>query len=291
MENKKFNLIPRALVLGAIIILFIFGAYRAFFKDFIKSGAGDLLSQLSIGELKKNFSAPGGLIAKHIRSDSILTKAGVFLYTNVERRNALLLEFSSSPGLDAVAAGRVSDMFSKQYFEHEYPGGKTASDLAETGGYEYISIGENIAMGDFEDDQDLVNAWMNSPGHRANILNKSFSELGVAVGKGSFKGEETWIAVQIFGRPLSSCPSVDKNLEGKIEANTEMIDSLKAELEKTQSEIDSMDRRGSDREMYNQKVSEHNALVVEINGLIDALKADISIFNQQVRKFNDCIKN
>ena len=71
-----------------------------------------------------------------------------------------------------------------------------------------------------------MTAWMNSPGHRANILNPHFQEIGVAVGKGMYEGHETWIAVQSFGMPLSACPASDANLKIKIDANNGMIFNL-----------------------------------------------------------------
>ena len=68
-------------------------------------------------------------------------------------------------------------------------------------------------MGNFKNDQDLVSAWLNSPGHRANILNTRFTEIGTAVLKGFYEGREVWMAVQEFGLPLSSCPNPDSKVK------------------------------------------------------------------------------
>jgi len=122
---------------------------------------------------------------------------------------------------------QLDDIFEKQYFAHISPEGLGPSDLAEKSGYEYIMIAENLALGNFKDDNTLVNAWMDSPGHRANILNNRYTEIGVAVGKGFFSesnennkeeiATEVWIAVQEFGLPLSSCPKPEESLLNTIE--------------------------------------------------------------------------
>lgn len=57
-----------------------------------------------------------------------------------------------------------------------------------------------IRSGSFLTNQKIVNGWMQSPGHRKNLLSGKFEEIGVAVVKGRLEGDETWIAVQVFGR-------------------------------------------------------------------------------------------
>jgi uncharacterized protein YkwD len=71
--------------------------------------------------------------------------------------------------------------------------------VAQRTGYHYQHLSENIAMGHFQNDEKAVIAWMQSPGHRKNILSDECSDIGVAVKKGWLKGEEVWVAVQIFG--------------------------------------------------------------------------------------------
>ena len=88
-------------------------------------------------------------------------------------------------------------MFAKQYFAHVAPDGGKAELLAADFGYEYIIIGENIAMGQ-RTPQEVMTAWMNSPGHRGNILSTAFTEIGVGVAK-SKSGSYYW--TQMFIRP------------------------------------------------------------------------------------------
>jgi hypothetical protein len=179
-------------------------------------------------------------------------------------------------------------MVEHQYFEHVSPAtGGDVSYLADLVGYEYIVVGENLAMGDFDDDEDLVQGWMDSPGHRANILNDRFTQIGVAVGRGMFEGRETWFAVQIFGRPLSMCDSPNVALGNQI-ANTEQeVDAMGEELEALKTEIESAKNKFTDA--YRTRIEDYNALVAEYNPLIADLKAMIDTYNIQVRSFNVCI--
>ena len=151
-------------------------------------------------------------------SGAELTIVGTIAKTNDERRTRGLPELAANAKLAAAARVKADDLFARQYFEHVSPTGAGPADLAREAGYEYIEIGENLALGNFSDDADLVRAWMESPGHRANILNKEYEEIGVAVGKGTFEGETTWMAVQVFGRPLPDCPKPDAVLKAQIDS-------------------------------------------------------------------------
>jgi hypothetical protein len=69
-------------------------------------------------------------------------------------------------------------------------------------GYEYQVAGENLAR-DFGTTPDMMEAWMASPTHRANIVNPKYTEIGIAVIDGVFQGYETTLVVQMFGKPKS----------------------------------------------------------------------------------------
>ena len=134
--------------------------------------------------VQKQISTPPPLVTKTapVSPSTALSKLGVLVWTNVQRDlNGKMPSLTSNSILDQIANLRLQDMFSRQYFEHISPIGEGASDLARTNGYEFIVIGENIALGNFESDQKLVAAWMASPGHRANILNARFVDIGTFV--------------------------------------------------------------------------------------------------------------
>ena len=89
-----------------------------------------------------------------------------------------------NPRLSLAADDRITDMFAKHYFNHVSPDGLKPWTWAEKRGYNYREIGENLAVG-YPTADNVVDGWMHSPGHRANILGHSFEEVGVAIAAGS----------------------------------------------------------------------------------------------------------
>jgi hypothetical protein len=217
-----------------------------------------------------------------------LSAEGVFQWTNIHRQQAGLVLLVKNSLLDEIAQAKVEDMFARQYFEHVSPSGEGISQVAEAFGYEFITIGENLALGNYANDQALVQAWMNSPGHRENILGDSYSEIGIALARGTFEGNMTWLAVQVFARPLSACNFPDQTLKNTIEMNKAELEQLSLELERLREEIEA--HRPKFGPAYNQKVAEYNALVDEYNNLAAHLQANIAAYNLQVQNFNTCAK-
>lgn len=102
--------------------------------------------------------------------------------------------------LEQSAALKAQDMASKGYFAHTSPEGRTPWYWLERVGYSYASAGENLAV-NFIDSSDVHSAWMNSPSHRANIMNAGYTEIGIATATGMYKGNEAVFVVQYFGKP------------------------------------------------------------------------------------------
>lgn len=243
----------------------------------------------SLREIQKHVSAPAPLRALVEVPQTVLTRAGTIHWTNVQRVGEGLPGLKENAKLNAAAEAKARDMFARQYFEHEAPTGEGPSDLADGAGYEFIAIGENLALGNFGDDEKLVEAWMNSPGHRANILSGRYTEIGVAVLRGTFEGASTWIAVQEFGRPLSDCPEPDAGIKANIERNNIRLEEMGAELAQKRSELEAYQpKRGPE---YNRKVEEYNALVDAYNALVDETKELVQSFNSQATAFNACIES
>lgn len=217
--------------------------------------------------------------------NSSLSLAGILQYTNKERTSRQFPALKNSRALNASAEKKLQDMFSNQYFEHTSPKGLSVSNLVKNENYEYIVVGENLALGNFGGDVQVVTAWMNSPGHRANILDPRFQEIGIAVGRGLYKGKEQWIAVQHFAKPLSSCPGPNADLKSKIDAHTADLAGREKTLSDLKKEIDTTTNRD---EAYNAKVAQYNNLVNEYNTYLDSLKDEINRYNEQVRSFNSC---
>lgn len=85
--------------------------------------------------------------------------------------------------LSLAARDRIGDMFAKRYFDHVAPDGLQPFVWAQQRGYRYRIIGENLAVG-FRG-ATVVDGWMRSPGHRENVLQRSFDEVGIAVAEGA----------------------------------------------------------------------------------------------------------
>ncbi|HEY9474539.1 MAG TPA: CAP domain-containing protein [Mycobacteriales bacterium] len=114
--------------------------------------------------------------------------------TNAERAKAGCPALTMDSRLQQAAQGHSQDMADKDYFAHNDPDGTTPWDRAEAAGYPNAS-GENIAMG-YPTPAKVMEAWMNSSGHRANILNCESLELGVGYVVDDDRGA---IWTQLFG--------------------------------------------------------------------------------------------
>lgn len=97
---------------------------------------------------------------------------------NKERAAAGISAVSGLDSLNKVAAAKATDMRANNYFSHTSPTYGSPFDMMASFGVTYRAAGENIAMGQ-RSAEEVMTAWMNSPGHRANILNKDFNYIGV----------------------------------------------------------------------------------------------------------------
>ena len=275
-----------------IFLIFIvgLGSYLLINQNLVKS-----FSEKSFEFVEKNISnkvnTPGPLRKEVDDEGSQLSVKGAIAETNRHRREAGLPELEENTLLNIAAQKKVDDMFARQYFEHDAPTGEGAGDLVSGAGYEFIVVGENLALGNYKNDAVLVQAWMDSPGHRENILKSSYTEIGIAVARGTFEGRSTWLAVQHFAKPISDCPGINESLKAQIDSNNVKLDNLKLELESRKSELENKPTTREESEEYNRKVDEYNALVNEYNTLLENTKSLVASYNSQVQSFNECAKN
>jgi hypothetical protein len=101
--------------------------------------------------------------------------------------------------LTMAAQNKADDMMKNGYWEH-YHNGKSPWDWMHESGYQFTAAGENLAI-DFNDADSLMQAWMNSPDHRQNILNPVFTDIGIGISQGEYQGHQTTMVVQMFGTP------------------------------------------------------------------------------------------
>lgn len=114
--------------------------------------------------------------------------------TNSERKAAGLGSLTLDSQLSKLARMKAEDMAKKGYFSHTSPTYGSAFDMMKKYGVSYRTAGENIAKGQ-KTPEAVMNGWMNSSGHRANILSSAYTHIGVGYAKDS-KGNTYW--VQIF---------------------------------------------------------------------------------------------
>jgi len=118
--------------------------------------------------------------------------------TNTYRRGLGLTELAINPRLTQAAVNKAKNLLAEQYFSHTSPAGKKFSDWVREVNYAYFYVGENLAI-DFNNPQEVFEAWLESPKHKENIERKEFQEIGIADLKGRFEGRETEVVVQLFG--------------------------------------------------------------------------------------------
>jgi stress response protein SCP2 len=121
----------------------------------------------------------------------------VITATNAERARLRLGLLTEDPRLTRAAQAHSEDMVRRAFFAHENPDGRQVWDRAGAAGYPYRKVAENIAAGQ-PTARDVVRGWMDSPGHRANILDPELTQIGVGHALGGSYGV-CW--TQVFGTP------------------------------------------------------------------------------------------
>ncbi|MDQ1281730.1 MAG: hypothetical protein QG630_81 [Patescibacteria group bacterium] len=123
---------------------------------------------------------------------------------------------TKNPKLELAANLKADDMVSNNYFAHNSPTGVTPWFWIKKAGYNFIYAGENLAI-DFTQSQDIEEAWLKSPEHRANILNENFKEIGITTKEGKLNGRYTIFVVQMFGTEINS--TLNNNLTASSSQN------------------------------------------------------------------------
>lgn len=123
------------------------------------------------------------------------TAAAVIDLTNRERARAGIPPLAADPLLTSAAQAHSADMVARAFYAHTAPDGSQPWDRAAAAGSTRRAIGENIACGQ-RSPADVVEGWMNSPGHRANILKPGFTHIGIGFAGGGRAGTY-W--TQLFG--------------------------------------------------------------------------------------------
>lgn len=281
-------------IINILWVLVFVGSIYAFVSQNVvkdvsvrKSPLATLDSAPVVSEIKTDVNTPNPIVASttRISSQSVFSSAKIIALSNNERIKEGLPSLGENALLNKAARAKVNDMFSNKYFAHISPDGISAADFVKKEGYSFLVVGENLASGGFTNEQDIVDAWMASIGHRENILNKKYREIGVATATGKFEGKTTLFAVQIFGTPSSVCPQPDSNLKAQIDLANKSIEDKKQNIDFLYGAIGSLPVNS----LSDEKISEYNSLVKQYNDMIAKVRENIDVYNSQVNASNECI--
>lgn len=148
-------------------------------------------------------SAGGKVLGYAVNIDS----SDLLRITNEKRSASGLAALTSSEKLNEAASLKAQNMFAEQYWAHTSPAGKDPWSFLGQVDYAYLYAGENLAR-DFADSGSVVEAWLNSPSHRENLLSDRYQEVGFAVVNGKYGDYETTLVVQMFGLRAAAVPTV-----------------------------------------------------------------------------------
>lgn len=141
---------------------------------------------------------------------SAITQENIINLTNSTRKSFGISELQENVILTQAAQAKANDMAEKGYFSHTSPDGRLPWDFMKTAGYEYIMAGENLAV-NFSESEAVNTAWMNSPTHKANLLNKNYEQIGIGIAQGSYGNRESVFVVQMFGVPTEQTIVLSKS--------------------------------------------------------------------------------
>ncbi len=156
--------------------------------------------------------------------------------TNKERALNNLEPLAVNPLLVEAAQLKADDMASRGYFAHNTPDGKTPWYWLDQVGYTYAYAGENLAV-NFVESSEVTAGWMNSPTHRANIVKSNYTEIGIAVARGMYKGQESTYVVQFFGTPVKSTPIISSLLPKTTEKKVATTPNVVKKTEQVKSPV------------------------------------------------------
>lgn len=146
-----------------------------------------------------NYFAPVYFPNANTVDASSISETRLLQLTNLDRRNAGLIELKHNSQLDEAAFAKAQNMFEEDYWDHYGPNGETPWQFIKGSGYDpYKYAGENLAKG-FATSEGVHQAWMASPTHKANIMESKYRDIGFAVVDGYLQGERVTLVVQMFG--------------------------------------------------------------------------------------------
>lgn len=151
--------------------------------------------------------------------------------TNEHRKQQGSGTLKISQNLNDAAQAKANDMVARNYWSHNTPDGQEPWIFLNHAGYKYLRAGENLAYG-FNSSDDTVVGWINSPPHKANLLDENFTEVGFGFANGknfNESGPET-VVVAMYGKPQQLST-------GNASSNTSLENTINSESLSEQSNM------------------------------------------------------
>ena len=167
--------------------------------------------------------------------------------------------------------------------------GKEAGDLIQEAGYQFLAIGENLALGTYNSEQSIVDSWIDSPPHHQVLISPYFEEIAVGLKQGVFDGQKVWVVVQHFGRSGEVCNAVapEQSVKQRINTQSAQLRAWEQEIQEKQAVLRKY--APSYGVEYNQVARENDALVQQYNALLQETQQEIETYTRQIKAYNDCV--
>lgn len=207
--------------------------------------------------------------------------------TNAERIKVGLPPLKENSKLDLAAQNKAQNAITNNYWAHFAPDGTSPWSFIINSGYSYSYAGENLAKG-FTFASNVVNSWMNSPEHKANILSEKFTEIGVGVLRGKLQGEQTILVVQMFGTPQTqgnnyAAPSLDIN---NIQTYLNNLNSSRSSWANAKGNMSQEDLRNL-LDSLDRQIAFCNTLVTKLSSGQSPTQDDVNLWNGVLKMSNE----
>lgn len=168
---------------------------------------------------------------------------------NGDRAEAGVSALTPNALLTEAAKQKAEDMAAKGYFAHMTPSGETPLVFLDRVGYRYRNVGENLGI-NYADAEGVETAWLNSPKHKESLLYPQFTEVGIGVSEGTYKGTKATFVVTFFATPLetgkpaaaqaSVATTTDAARKARITQIEGIIETLRREIERLSAELETL---------------------------------------------------
>lgn len=200
----------------------------------------------------------------------------MFKLTNQERQQNGKKTLGWSPKLCESAKLKAQDMINNNYFEHVSPSGVAPWYWIKKVGYTYTFVGENLAL-NYYTAPSANKALMESKGHRENILNENFTQMGVAYLRGKIDGQDAFVVVQHFGSPAPQQVTLKytcekEKAEDKIAEFKKTKKKIEKYIEEAENVKDDLKDAGQSTKEVNEYINDMEDKLKEVNGYIKELE-------------------